>query len=229
MAHPLDPWQSERQLADEGAHPNHEIDPQDGECPSDSPYRIEHAPTFLHCDAFASLTAHPDYASDSFEELRIREALGSVPATLHAAGSDARGGLQIAKVPFVRHSRVPAASIRAHRPFDLSIGSEVVAFHVGHEALRFTVHKNIIKIRSEFVRKALEGNWQESQGKDIRLPTDEPKVFAIYQAWLYFGELRSCGIEVNDKTGEYELLVRAYIFGEKLMDGDFKDALIAAS
>jgi hypothetical protein len=68
------------------------------------------------------------------------------------------------------------------------LDGEVVIFLVGtHEPRRFTVHENIVKASSEFVRLALRGDWAEASSRIIPLPEDEPAVFSVYQHWLYNG------------------------------------------
>jgi hypothetical protein len=50
---------------------------------------------------------------------------------------------------------------------------------------KFTVHEDIVKASSEFVRLALRGEWKEASTRQIPLPDDEPAVFSVYQQWLY--------------------------------------------
>jgi hypothetical protein len=94
-----------------------------------------------------------------------------------------------------------------------------VVFLVGDtQALKkFTVHDDIVKASSEFVRLALRGDWKEASSRQIPLPDDEPAVFSVYQHWLYNGLIHSVrrGLGfVAESDEEYELLVKAYIFGE---------------
>jgi len=67
-----------------------------------------------------------------------------------------------------------------------------VVFLVGTQApKRFTVHEDIVKISSEFVRLALRGEWTEASTRRIPLPDDEPDVFSVYLHWLYNGLIHS--------------------------------------
>ena len=69
-----------------------------------------------------------------------------------------------------------------------------------------------------------------SKGQEGRvpLPNDDPAVFALYFQWVYRGRIFSSQ-DTGDTGGnreEISLLVDAYVFGEKLQDRDFRDAVI---
>jgi hypothetical protein len=96
---------------------------------------------------------------------------------------------------------------------------------------RFTIHEDFVKDSSEFVRLALRGDWKEASTRQIPLPDDEPAVFSVYQHWLYNGLIHSVqqGLgSVAQSDEEYELLVKAYIFGEKIIDLSFKNSVVDA-
>ena len=112
------------------------------------------------------------------------------------------------------------------------LDGEVVVFLVGTKVpKRFTVHEDIVKASSEFVRLALRGEWTEASTRRIPLPDDEPDVFSVYLHWLYGGLIhtlrQSTGLS-SESDGEYELLVKAYILGEKILDVAFKNSVIDA-
>jgi hypothetical protein len=112
------------------------------------------------------------------------------------------------------------------------LDGEVVIFLVGtHEPRRFTVHENIVKAISEFVRLALRGDWAEASSRIIPLPEDEPAVFSVYQHWLYNGLIHTSRQGTNtsaESDEEYELLLEAYILGEKILDIAFKNSVMGA-
>lgn len=96
---------------------------------------------------------------------------------------------------------------------------------------KFTVHEDIVKDSSEFVRLALRGDWMEASTRQIPLPDDEPAVFSVYQHWLYNGLIHSVrqGFGFSSASDEeYEILVKAYIFGEKIIDVAFKNSVVDA-
>lgn len=110
----------------------------------------------------------------------------------------------------------------------LSFGHDIIVFNVGGTPTKkFSIHESIISPRSEFVRLSLKDGWKEGVERVIMLPDDDPDVFALYQHWLYNGALRTSGSEIGIKFEyEYEFLVKAYIFGDKMIDVDFKDSMI---
>ena len=75
--------------------------------------------------------------------------------------------------------------------------------------------------------------WKTKE-RVIHLPDDNVKIFTIYHMWLYFGYIftRSEDEEKNasstSSTAEWDLLFDSYIFGEKIQDSNFKDALMDA-
>jgi hypothetical protein len=83
--------------------------------------------------------------------------------------------------------------------------------------------------RSEFVRLALRGERKEATERVIPLPDDEPAVFKVYQQWLYSGLIHTREPKTDSDFDEkYQLLVKEYIFGEKILDLDFKDCVADA-
>lgn len=71
--------------------------------------------------------------------------------------------------------------------------------------------------------------WQEYHERIVRLPEDEPGIFAIYVHWLYYGTVPVvCGETGDSKDAEYLNLAKAYTLGDKFMDTKFQDATIDA-
>lgn len=110
------------------------------------------------------------------------------------------------------------------------LGHEIVTFQVGSPpGEKFSVHESVIVHRSEFVRLSLRGDWKEAKERVISLPLDDPIVFSHYQHYLYSGCVFTKGLDTGtNRTNEFELLVKMYIFGEKMVDNGFKDVVIDA-
>ncbi|KAF2279433.1 uncharacterized protein EI97DRAFT_412463 [Westerdykella ornata] len=93
----------------------------------------------------------------------------------------------------------------------------------------FSVHENLICASSDFFRKAMEGDWKESKQLLVCLEDDDPDTFLVYLHWLYRGTLP---VRIDEPgplmNSEYLQLAKAYILGDKLQDGDFKDVVIDA-
>lgn len=70
--------------------------------------------------------------------------------------------------------------------------------------------------------------WKEGQEGRIPLPNDNSDAFALYIQWLYRDRIFSSQ-DMSDTEGnreEVDLLIEAFVLGEKLQDQDFKDAII---
>lgn len=75
----------------------------------------------------------------------------------------------------------------------------------------------------------MSSDWKESKERSIELSDDDPETFEIYQHWLYCGTIPTRN-DVGDSAidVEYLQLGKAYILGDKLRDGTFKDVIIDA-
>lgn len=75
----------------------------------------------------------------------------------------------------------------------------------------------------------MRSDWKESRERSIELKDDDPDTFEVYQHWLYFGTVPTRD-DMSGKTddAEYLQLAKAYVLGDKLRDGNFKDVIIDA-
>lgn len=90
--------------------------------------------------------------------------------------------------------------------------------------LAFTLgHNTDAKSRHHRARK----KWLEGQSRILELPEDKPTTVGGYLEWLYS---RSIQVENPKKRGvhEYRHLTGLYVFGEKIQDDDFCDAVMQA-
>lgn len=199
---------------------------------------ISSAPFFRESDPsgfvneYHSITSLNEHLGISFEELRLKNyahGQGVLVPTSTSSAFSPPSGLVTASIPCLcTQCQVPcvskASTVRGSNPFS----SRVITFRVAKERSRdFIIHESLIAARSEFVRTALQKDWKEAKEGVVPLPEDDIDSFDLYQQWIYTG-----GIFLNrfatatDTQNEYELLVRAYLLGEKLIDLDFKDTVI---
>ena len=92
----------------------------------------------------------------------------------------------------------------------------------------FVVHKSFIS-RSEFFRRALNGNWAESDDRTINLLEDDPNVFAQYLHFIYTNKFptKENGATVPEMArGEYVDLAKIYVLAERLQDTPTKNAVM---
>ncbi|QDS75942.1 hypothetical protein FKW77_003205 [Venturia effusa] len=117
------------------------------------------------------------------------------------------------------------------------------------EVENFIVHEELIRAQSPFFEAAMARDWPESKARLVTLDTDSPDVFGLYVNWIYRHRIyleplptTSAGHDVpevvpngggtvSDEVLElfrarHNLLVRAYILGDKILDRDFQDAVI---
>jgi hypothetical protein len=96
----------------------------------------------------------------------------------------------------------------------------------------FDVHIALITERSDFFKKALIREWKEAAEKVVKLPDDDPEVFAIYLHHLYTGELAVKPEEqyyaADDYVKTYQDFAHLYVFAEKVQDIGTKNAVIRA-
>jgi len=100
---------------------------------------------------------------------------------------------------------------------------------VGAEKTIFYVHDSIIQASSKFFDNAMKGGWKESEERRVKLFDDDANTFSLYQDWLYSHQISTCK-DVGGREGneEYIELCKAYCLGEKLMDDNFKNAVVDA-
>ncbi|OCL06071.1 hypothetical protein AOQ84DRAFT_411931, partial [Glonium stellatum] len=90
----------------------------------------------------------------------------------------------------------------------------------------FHIHKELLSDNSPFFTNAMKKEWTKCDDCILELPDDDPNAVQIYVAWLYCNRIFA-QLEVgNTKVAkEYEALLDAYIFRDKIQDHDFKDAI----
>jgi hypothetical protein len=105
----------------------------------------------------------------------------------------------------------------------------------------FIVHESFLTSRSGFFRRALNGNWAESDTRIVKLPEDDPHIFALYLNYVFNGQLATMGKTPEEFATlgllefykhihhEYEEVSRLYILAEKLQDVATKNAELAAT
>ena len=167
---------------------------------------------------YYNITATTPYAQLSTEELRLRD--------YHASRTPV-----FAPDPSKEAGEVLKLSVQKPESGSGKFRGPVITFVVGtKDAETFAIHQNVVSKQSAFVRLALQGNWQEAKSRVIPLPDDDPKTFEIYQAWLYDRKIYTDRwiVGFTGLDTEPRRLLKAWILGDKLLDTNFKDALMDA-
>jgi hypothetical protein len=94
----------------------------------------------------------------------------------------------------------------------------------------FSVHEGIICTRSEFFRRAMNGNWAESEERVVKLPDDDPEIFAAYINLVYTNNVATNETKepktTDQLSDEHIVLAKLYVLSEKLCDKAAKNAAI---
>ncbi|CAO2656037.1 Nn.00g048400.m01.CDS01 [Neocucurbitaria sp. VM-36] len=103
----------------------------------------------------------------------------------------------------------------------LDFSSPTLKVMVGEEGNEedFWVHQKILTSRSEFFKRATNGQWLESDERLITLPEDRPDVFRLYLNLLYTRQVA---------TKSWRTLCQVYVLAEKLQDASAKNSVIDA-
>jgi hypothetical protein len=99
---------------------------------------------------------------------------------------------------------------------------------VGPDESQHTLHKDLLCKKSPYFTAAANDCWKEGQEGRVPLPNDDPAAFALYVQWVYRDRIFSSQ-DMGDTGGnreEIDLLIEAFVLGEKLQDQNFKDAVI---
>lgn len=97
---------------------------------------------------------------------------------------------------------------------------------VGESAEEYLFHRSII-LQSSWFSKALEGDFEEARTGIIRLVDDDPADFTLYAHWLYTGRLLAESSNPDGKRQTlYSILIKAYIFGDKIDHNEYMDSVI---
>lgn len=91
------------------------------------------------------------------------------------------------------------------------------------ETRDFVVHEHILRAHSSLFEAALGRDWKESNERLIKLPAAIPHAFDIYVHWVYLHQLE---LTVENGVTGIEDLIDAYVLGDVLQDGDFRDRVI---
>lgn len=101
----------------------------------------------------------------------------------------------------------------------------------------FFIPKETFVKHSDFAAAALKNGWQESHQQIIKLPTQDPKLFEIFAAFVSTGKIHSSeeGDIYQDTNNsdrpsdkEWSRLSESWILGDVLQSSSFRDAVADA-
>ncbi|KAL8873768.1 MAG: hypothetical protein Q9174_000807 [Haloplaca sp. 1 TL-2023] len=88
----------------------------------------------------------------------------------------------------------------------------------------FCVHTDLLCHYSPFFKAATSGNWTEAKTGVVNLPYDEPRIFEIFQGYIYAGSLDLRAEQASDAS----LLVALWVFADKLQFPGLQNQAIEA-
>lgn len=110
--------------------------------------------------------------------------------------------------------------------FTLRVGANAGAVE------EFSVHEVVLKETSGFFQAAVKKEWKEGSQRIIDMPEDTPEVVSVYVDWLYsdriYPKTGELPVDAGTHGAESEHLAKLYVFGEKIQDDCFCDAVVTA-
>jgi hypothetical protein len=86
---------------------------------------------------------------------------------------------------------------------------------------RFTVHKDMICVKSKFFKAACSELWTSGREKIVRPPAGTPEGFQVYVEWVYTSQVN---IQAEDINEEQAKLMDIYILGDVIDDYQLRNA-----
>lgn len=108
----------------------------------------------------------------------------------------------------------------------------------GSDAESFTAHESMLTARSEYFKRAMNGNWDESETRVIKLTDYDPAIFALYLNHVYTkqfptmmntqAELQAMEPDMARRitSDEVHQLAHVYVPAERLQDIQARSAVI---
>lgn len=118
--------------------------------------------------------------------------------------------------------------------------SSTVTLLVGQSQIRMEAHGSVIIRTSDFFATAMKQEWIEGQTKLIKLPEEDHVHLTYYLEWMYtgklptpvyhirpiFGSLHAHAILPSSYNDSYILLSNLYVLRERMLDTDFRNAVL---
>lgn len=108
--------------------------------------------------------------------------------------------------------------------------NDLVTLLVGPEQTKLVAVGHLLTQNSEFFQTALKKEWEEGQTRVIKMPMEDATLVTQYLDFAYAAKLRSHCIEepydFEPDAGEYENLCELYLFGERVLDVNARNAIV---
>ncbi|KAL8694755.1 MAG: hypothetical protein Q9218_000681 [Villophora microphyllina] len=116
------------------------------------------------------------------------------------------------------------------RPRQKDLLRTTVTILVGTEPRqdKYVPHAELLCHWSPFFKAAITGKFEEAETGVIKLPNDEPRVFDIFQDWLYNNSNKAVLNLGPFDAGDVSLLLALWVFGDKYQVPGFQNAAMEA-
>ncbi|KAH7138063.1 hypothetical protein B0J11DRAFT_563100 [Dendryphion nanum] len=93
----------------------------------------------------------------------------------------------------------------------------------------FFIDEHSLKSRSDFFRRATNGNWKESDDRVINMPDDDPELVELYLKIIRLNQIptKQTGDDSNPED-EFKILYCLYVLAERFQDPKTKNTIIDA-
>lgn len=117
---------------------------------------------------------------------------------------------------------------RHERLILIRLGGRPFCVVIGKAKREFWIHPELLSDSSTYFAAMLKGNWVEAREGKAVLEDVDPDIFDTYQQFLYFRKVESDFAKMASEScnREYNRLIRCYALGDRLGDGNFRDAAV---
>ncbi|KUI67055.1 hypothetical protein VM1G_03301 [Cytospora mali] len=115
------------------------------------------------------------------------------------------------------------------------LSHRIVTIYVGppQKRYRYTVHENLLSVKSEFFRASFRRGFRESKDGVLELPEDEPRAFELFVGWIYsqpLHMLNASHLKVLRPPDGKNITIRdylhLYVFASKYLMEDLQDEVV---
>lgn len=105
--------------------------------------------------------------------------------------------------------------------------SNIITLKSGDGSESITIHGDLLRENSPFLKAALDKQYAEDAARDITIPEESMEVVTSYVGWLYIKELSDLLVTPDDKKYPHHVhLIRLYNFAEKIQNDVFCDEVL---
>ncbi|OAK99893.1 hypothetical protein IQ06DRAFT_198811, partial [Phaeosphaeriaceae sp. SRC1lsM3a] len=86
----------------------------------------------------------------------------------------------------------------------------------------FYINEALLVPRSQYFAKMLQGAWTEAHTKEVSIPHQDARIFALYEKVVIYGAVAA--LDTRPGRWEYERMVKLYLLAQYLQDDEAREA-----